>query len=72
MDRLTKLTHFPVVQMTFTMEEFYRLYMREIVWLHEVLVSIVSDRDPRFMEHFWKSLQKAMGMQIMMSTAFHP
>ena len=35
-------------------------------------MSIVSDRDPRFMAHFWKSLQKAMGTQLTMSTAFHP
>ena len=35
-------------------------------------MSIVSDNDPRFMAHFWKSFQKAMGTQLMMSTAFHP
>ena len=35
-------------------------------------VSIVSDRDPRFTIHFWKSFQSAMGTQLMMSTAFHP
>ena len=60
-DRLTKLTHFLAVQMTFTLEEFYRLYIREIVWLHGVPMSIVSDRDLRFTTHFWKSFQKAMG-----------
>ena len=60
-DRLTKSAHFLVVRMTFTLEEFYRLYIREIVRLHGVVVSIVSDRDPRFTEHFWKSFQKAMG-----------
>ena len=35
-------------------------------------MSIVSDRDPRFMTHFWKSFQKAMGTQLTMSTVFHP
>ena len=54
-DRLTKLTHFLALQMTFTLEEFYRVYIQEIVRLHGVAVSIVSDRDPRFMSHFWKS-----------------
>ena len=71
-DRLTKSTHFLTVQMTFTMEEFCRLYVREIVRLHGVSVSIVSDRDPRFMACFWKSFQNAMGTQLLMSTAFHP
>ena len=64
--------HFLEVRMTFTLEEFYKLYMREIVRLHGVPVSIVSDKDPRFTEHFWKSFQKAMGTQLTMSTAFHP
>ena len=60
-DRLTKSAHFLAVRMTFTLEEFCQLYLREIFWLHGVLVSIVSDRDPRFMTHFWESFQKAMG-----------
>ena len=71
-DRLTKSAHFLTVRMTCTLEEFYRLYIQEIVQLHEVPVSIVSDRDSRFTMHFWKSFQKAMGTRLTMSTAFHP
>ena len=71
-DRLTKSAHFLTVRMTFALERFYRLYIREIVWLHGVPVSIVSDGDPRFTTHFWKSFQKAMGTRLTMSTAFHP
>ena len=52
LDRLTKSAHFLVVRRTFTLEEFCRLYIREIVRLHGVPVSIVSDKDPRFMAHF--------------------
>ena len=51
-DRLTKSAHFLAVRMTFTLERFFRLYIREIIWLHGVPVSIVSDRDPRFSAHF--------------------
>ena len=71
-DRLTKSAHFLAVRITFTLEEFCRLYIREIVQLHGVPVSIVLDRDPRFMTHFWKSFQKAIGTQLTMNTAFHP
>ena len=71
-DRLTKSTHFLAVLMTFTLEEFYRLYIREIVRLHGVPVSIVLDRDPNFTTHFFNSFQKAIGTQLTMSTAFHP
>ena len=63
-NRLSKSAHFLAVRMTFTLEEFCRLYMREIVRLHGVLVSIVSDQDPRFTAPFWKSFQRVMGTQL--------
>ena len=71
----TFITHYRpplVVWMTFALERFCWLYIREIVRLHGVPVSIVSDRDPRFTTHFWKSFQKAMGTRLTMSTAFYP
>ena len=71
-DCLTNSAHFLAIRMTFTLEEFYRLYIREIVRLHGVPVSIMSDRDPIFTTHFWKSFQKAIGTWLMMNTAFHP
>ena len=71
-DQLTKLAHFLAVRMTFPLEQFFQLYIREIVQLHGVPVSIVSDSDLRFTAHFWKSFQKAMGTQLTMSTTFHP
>ena len=71
-DRFKKSAHFLAVRMTFTLERFCRLYIREIVRLHGAPVSIVSDRDPRFTAHFWKSFQKAMGTRLTMSTTFHP
>ena len=72
MDRLTKSAHFLAVRMAFTLEEFYQLYIRDIIRLHGLLVSIVSDRDPKLTTHFWKSFQKDMGTQLMMSIMFHP
>ena len=75
-DRLTKSAYFLAVRMTFTLtftlEEFCKFYIREIFRLHGVPMSIVSDRDPKFMAHYWKSFQKAMGTQLTMSTAFQP
>ena len=60
-DRLTKTTHFLVMGMTFTLEEFCRLYIREIVRLHGVPLSIVSDRDPRFTAHFFGEFPTGYG-----------
>ena len=54
-DRLTKSTHFLAVQMTFTLEEFCRFYVLEIVRLHGVPVSIVSNPDPSFLGEFLAS-----------------
>ncbi|GJW24538.1 putative reverse transcriptase domain-containing protein [Tanacetum coccineum] len=39
---------------------------------HGIPVSIICDRDPRFSSNFWKSLQKALGTSLDMSTAYHP
>ena len=65
-------TLFGFVRMTFTLEEFFKLYVQNIVQLHGVPVSITSDRDPRFTTHFWESFQGAMGTRLMISTTFHP
>ena len=46
--------------------------MEEIVRLHGVPISIVSNRDPRFTSRFWCSLQDAMGTRLHFSTTFHP
>ncbi|KAJ8751371.1 hypothetical protein K2173_016568 [Erythroxylum novogranatense] len=47
-------------------------YIDEIVRLHGIPDSIVSDRDPRFTLRFWGSLQEALGTKLNFSTAFHP
>ncbi len=51
-DRLTKSAHFQPVRMDYSLERLAKLYIYEIVRLHEVPVSIVSDRDPRFTSRF--------------------
>ena len=71
-DRLTNSAHFLTVRMTFTLERFFWLYIQEIVRLHGVPVSIVSDRDPRFTTHFWKSFQKAVGTRLTNEYNFPP
>ncbi|GJR75303.1 putative reverse transcriptase domain-containing protein [Tanacetum coccineum] len=47
-------------------------YLKEVVSRHGVPVSIISDRDGKFTSHFWKSLNKALGTRLDMSTAYHP
>ena len=54
------------------MDRFAKLYVNEIVQLHGIPLSIVSNHDPWFTSRFWKELQSAMGTQLNFSIAFHP
>jgi hypothetical protein len=71
-DRLTKSSLFLPMKMTDSVDKLARLYINEVVRLHGVLMSIVSDRDPRFTSHLWPSIKCALGTSLNMSTAFHP
>jgi len=51
-DRLTKSTHFMPVRMTYSAEDYAKLYIQEIVHLHGVPLSIISDRGAQFTAHF--------------------
>nr|GEV92533.1 hypothetical protein [Tanacetum cinerariifolium] len=48
-----------------------RMYLKEVVTRHEIPVLIICDHDPRFTSNFWRSLQKALGTSLDMSTAYH-
>ncbi|GKB80587.1 putative reverse transcriptase domain-containing protein [Tanacetum coccineum] len=48
------------------------IYINEVVARHGVHVSIISDRDSRFTLRFCQTLQKALGTQLDMSSAYHP
>ena len=69
-DKLTKSAHFLLVRTKFSLDCLAELY-NEIVRLHGVPVTIVSDRDPRFTSRFWPKLQNALGSTLHFSTAFH-
>nr|GEZ86345.1 retrovirus-related Pol polyprotein from transposon 17.6 [Tanacetum cinerariifolium] len=54
------------------LEKLAKLYMKEVVARHGIPVSIICDRNPRFASRFWRTLQKALGTSLDMSTAYHP
>ncbi|XP_070045775.1 uncharacterized protein [Nicotiana tomentosiformis] len=60
------------IRTTYSAEDYAKLYIREIVHLHGVPISIISDRGAQFTAYFWKSFQKGLGTQVNLSTAFHP
>nr|KYP43122.1 Transposon Ty3-I Gag-Pol polyprotein [Cajanus cajan] len=71
-DRLTKCAHFLPVNIKCSLEKLTQLYVKEIVRLHGVPSSIISDRDPRFTSQFWQSLHQALGTKLRLSSAYHP
>ncbi|GJR13545.1 putative reverse transcriptase domain-containing protein [Tanacetum coccineum] len=71
-DRLTKSAIFVPMRKTGPMEKLARMYLKEVVTRHEIPVSIICDRDPRFTSNFERSLQKALGTNLDTSTAYHP
>ncbi|GKB51425.1 putative reverse transcriptase domain-containing protein [Tanacetum coccineum] len=71
-DRLTKSAHFLSMRENDSMDKLTRLYMKEVVMRHGIPVSIICDRDGRFMSNIWRAFQKALGTRLDMSTAYHP
>ena len=71
-DRLTKSAHFLSYKTGASFDAMARLYVKEVVRLHGVPASIVSDRDTRYTSHLWRGLQEALGTKLNFSTAFHP
>ena len=71
-DRVTKSAHFLAIKTTDSAKDYAKLYINEIVRLHGIPFSIISNRGPQFTSHFWKSFQKGLGTQVNLSTTFHP
>ncbi len=71
-DRLTKMRHFLPTTTTASAADVAELYVRNIFKLHGFPKTVVSDRGPQFAATFWNELCKRLGIQRLLSTAFHP
>jgi transposase InsO family protein len=71
-DRLSKYSHFILMKHPYTAKTVAEAFVREVIRLHGVPNSIVSDRDPLFVSHFWRELFKMQGTTLRMSTSYHP
>ena len=54
------------------MEQLVEFYVKEIVRLHGVPKTILSDRDSRFTSNLWQCVQQALGTKLRFNIAFHP
>ena len=71
-DTLTKSMRFIIMEYTWTLDQLACAYLNEIVHLHWVPSSIVSDQDTRFQVGFWYKLQESFRTKLIVGTTFHP
>jgi hypothetical protein len=71
-DRLTKTAHFLPMHTTYSAKKYAEVYLNQIVRLHGVPKTIISDRGAQFIARFWEQLQYALGTKLIRSSAYHP
>ena len=71
-DCLSKYAHFVCLKLPYSTEMVVVAFVKEILRLHGLLISIISDIDQIFMSHFWKEIFRLLKTKLKRSTAYHP
>jgi hypothetical protein len=71
-DRLTKTAHFIAIHTTYLVQQYAELYMDQIVRLHGIPKTIISDRGTQFIARFWEQLHECLGTKLIHNSSYHP
>ena len=71
-DHFSKAAHFIALAHPYTAVSVARAFFAEVVRLHGIPATIVSDRDPVFTSSFWRELFRLAGVKLQFTSAFHP
>ena len=70
--RLTSMVHLILVHTTWRATELSWIFVQEIMRLHGLPDSIVSDQDSKFVSKWWREVHHVLDVKLLMSTSFHP
>ena len=71
-DRLTKSAYFIPINTRYHVGKYAELYISQIMRLHGVPRTIISDWGPQFIAHLWEHLHQALGTKLIRSSSYHP